>query len=115
MPRADDIRWFKQQFRGQIERELTGTPFDLDMIIAIACQETGYIWSVLRKKQLPLDRVVALAADPRRQRWNQRSVTSGQLAAEYGFTDIDGSRPDVWRYNQAIEAGDHDANPSDYR
>ena len=60
MPRADDIRWFKQQFRGQIERELTGTPFDLDMIIAIACQETGYIWSVLRKKPLPLDRVVAL-------------------------------------------------------
>ena len=50
MPRADDIRWFKQQFRGQIDRELTGMPFDLDMIIAIACQETGYIWSVLRKK-----------------------------------------------------------------
>jgi hypothetical protein len=60
MPKADDIRWFKQQFRGQIERELTGTPFDLDMIVAIACQETGYIWSVLRKKQLPLERIVAL-------------------------------------------------------
>jgi hypothetical protein len=27
-------------------------------------------------------------------------VTSGQLVAEYGFTDIDASRPDVWRYNQ---------------
>lgn len=60
MPGHDDIRWFKQQFRGQIERELTGTPFDLDMIVAIACQETGYIWSTLRKKQLPLERVVAL-------------------------------------------------------
>jgi NAD(P)-dependent dehydrogenase (short-subunit alcohol dehydrogenase family) len=59
--------------------------------------------------------VVALATDPRRERWNQRSVTSAQLAAEYGFTDIDGSRPDVWRYNQAVEDGDHDANPSDYR
>jgi NAD(P)-dependent dehydrogenase (short-subunit alcohol dehydrogenase family) len=42
--------------------------------------------------------VAALAADPDRTRWNQRSVTSGELAAEYGFTDLDGSRPDVWRY-----------------
>jgi NAD(P)-dependent dehydrogenase (short-subunit alcohol dehydrogenase family) len=59
--------------------------------------------------------VVALATDPMRQRWNQRSVTSGQLAAEYGFTDIDGSRPDVWRYEEAVEGGNRDANPSDYR
>jgi hypothetical protein len=41
--------------------------------------------------------VAALAADPDRARWNQQSVTSGQLAAVYGFTDIDGSQPDVWR------------------
>jgi hypothetical protein len=60
MPTADNIRWFKQQFRAQIEAALTGLPFDLDMIVAIACQETGYIWSVLRNKQLPLERVVAL-------------------------------------------------------
>jgi NAD(P)-dependent dehydrogenase (short-subunit alcohol dehydrogenase family) len=59
--------------------------------------------------------VVALAADPTRQRWNQRSVTSAQLAAEYGFTDIDGSRPDVWRYSEDVEAGKKDADPSDYR
>jgi hypothetical protein len=60
MPIADHIRWFKQQFRAQIEAALTGAPFDLDMIVAIAYQETGYIWSVLRTKQLPLDKVVAL-------------------------------------------------------
>ena len=60
MPAADDIRWFKQMFRSQIEPALTATPFDVDMIVAIASQETGYIWSVLRKKQLPLERVVAL-------------------------------------------------------
>jgi NAD(P)-dependent dehydrogenase (short-subunit alcohol dehydrogenase family) len=59
--------------------------------------------------------VVALATDPTRQRWNQRSVTSAQLAAEYGFTDLDGSRPDVWRYDQDVEGGKKDANPSDYR
>lgn len=40
--------------------------------------------------------VAAMAADPGRARWNQHSVTSADLAREYGFTDIDGSRPDSW-------------------
>lgn len=40
--------------------------------------------------------IAALAADPARARWNQRSVTSAQLAQEYGVTDIDGSQPDTW-------------------
>jgi NAD(P)-dependent dehydrogenase (short-subunit alcohol dehydrogenase family) len=59
--------------------------------------------------------VAALAADPTRRRWNQQSVTSGQLAAEYGFTDLDGSRPDVWRYIEAVERGDREVRPADYR
>lgn len=50
--------------------------------------------------------VVALATDPDRARWNQRSVDSGRLARAYGFTDVDGSRPDVWRYMQAVENGE---------
>jgi NAD(P)-dependent dehydrogenase (short-subunit alcohol dehydrogenase family) len=58
--------------------------------------------------------VAALAADPYRHWWNQKSVSSGQLAQEYGFTDIDGSQPDIWKYNAAIEAGLH-ADPDDYR
>jgi NAD(P)-dependent dehydrogenase (short-subunit alcohol dehydrogenase family) len=41
--------------------------------------------------------VAALAADPDRARWNQQSVSSGQLAAEYGFTDVDGAQPDIWK------------------
>jgi hypothetical protein len=40
--------------------------------------------------------VAALAADPDRARWNQRSVTAGQLAREYGCTDLDGTQPDAW-------------------
>jgi NAD(P)-dependent dehydrogenase (short-subunit alcohol dehydrogenase family) len=40
--------------------------------------------------------VAALAADPQRARWNQGSTTSAELAREYGFTDVDGSRPDSW-------------------
>jgi NAD(P)-dependent dehydrogenase (short-subunit alcohol dehydrogenase family) len=41
--------------------------------------------------------VAALAADDKRARWNQHSVTAGQLAQEYGFTDLDDSQPDAWR------------------
>ena len=42
--------------------------------------------------------VAALAADPERTRWNGQSLSSGGLARIYGFTDLDGSRPDAWRY-----------------
>jgi NAD(P)-dependent dehydrogenase (short-subunit alcohol dehydrogenase family) len=59
--------------------------------------------------------VAALASDPERARWNQQSVTSGQLAAEYGFTDLDGSRPDVWRYIDDVHDRGLDADPMDYR
>ncbi|MET0385319.1 MAG: SDR family oxidoreductase, partial [Polyangiales bacterium] len=41
--------------------------------------------------------VVALASDPERARWNGQSLSSGGLAKVYGFTDLDGSRPDAWR------------------
>ncbi len=40
--------------------------------------------------------VAAVAADPDRARWNQQSVSSVELARQYGFTDVDGRRPDVW-------------------
>jgi NAD(P)-dependent dehydrogenase (short-subunit alcohol dehydrogenase family) len=42
--------------------------------------------------------VAALAVDGDRARWNQRSVSSGELAAVYGFTDVDGSQPDIWSH-----------------
>jgi NAD(P)-dependent dehydrogenase (short-subunit alcohol dehydrogenase family) len=42
--------------------------------------------------------VAALATDPERARWNGASTSSGALAQEYGFTDVDGTRPDAWRY-----------------
>jgi NAD(P)-dependent dehydrogenase (short-subunit alcohol dehydrogenase family) len=40
--------------------------------------------------------VAAIGADAHRSRWNQRSVTSAELAREYGFTDLDGRQPDGW-------------------
>jgi NAD(P)-dependent dehydrogenase (short-subunit alcohol dehydrogenase family) len=59
--------------------------------------------------------VVALATDADRARWNQQSVSSGQLAQEYGFTDLDGSRPDVWRFMEEIREPGLDAPHDDYR
>ncbi len=41
--------------------------------------------------------VAAIAADPDRARWNQRSASSAELAREYGFTDVDGRQPDAWK------------------
>jgi NAD(P)-dependent dehydrogenase (short-subunit alcohol dehydrogenase family) len=49
--------------------------------------------------------VVALATDRDRARWNQDSVSSGQLAQLYGFTDVDGSQPDIWRYIEEVHDG----------
>jgi NAD(P)-dependent dehydrogenase (short-subunit alcohol dehydrogenase family) len=59
--------------------------------------------------------VVALATDPDRGRWNQRSVDAGTLAKEYGFTDVDGSRPDVWRFIEEERRPDDDVDFDDYR
>ena len=49
--------------------------------------------------------IVSLALDPNRARWNQRSVSSGQLAGVYGFTDVDGTSPDLWRHMEESEHG----------
>ena len=59
--------------------------------------------------------IVALAGDPDRRRWNQQSVSSGQLARAYGFTDLDGSRPDIWRYIEEVRDAGRQANLGDYR
>ena len=58
--------------------------------------------------------VAALAADHDKRRWNQRSVSSGELAQVYGFTDIDGSQPDIWRYLSDTREG-RKAELSTYR
>jgi NAD(P)-dependent dehydrogenase (short-subunit alcohol dehydrogenase family) len=55
--------------------------------------------------------VAALAADPERSRWSGQSLSSGGLAQEYGFTDLDGTRPDCWRY--MVEVVDTGSPPGD--
>lgn len=59
--------------------------------------------------------VVALAQDPDVARWNGQSLSSGQLARIYGFTDLDGSQPDAWRYMEESHDGDNPPDVADYR
>ncbi|MFD3540083.1 SDR family oxidoreductase [Streptomyces sp. NPDC058662] len=59
--------------------------------------------------------VAALAADPDVARWNGQSLSSGQLAGVYGFTDLDGSRPDAWRYMVEVQDPDRPADTTGYR
>jgi NAD(P)-dependent dehydrogenase (short-subunit alcohol dehydrogenase family) len=59
--------------------------------------------------------VAALAADPDVHRRNGGSFSSGELAREYGFTDLDGSRPDCWRYLVEVQDAGLPADPAGYR
>ncbi|MFE5566639.1 MULTISPECIES: SDR family oxidoreductase [Amycolatopsis] len=59
--------------------------------------------------------VAALAGDAEVARWNGKSMSSGELAKEYGFTDLDGSRPDCWRYLVEVQDPGLPADVTGYR
>ncbi|MFF3501319.1 SDR family oxidoreductase [Streptomyces sp. NPDC003247] len=59
--------------------------------------------------------VAALAADPEVSRFNGHSLSSGGLAPVYGFTDVDGSRPDAWRYLVEVQDAGKPADTTGYR
>jgi hypothetical protein len=60
MPNTNDMRWFKTNFQDKINAAIAGTPFTIDLMTALACQETGEIWPILRKTDLSLDRILEL-------------------------------------------------------
>jgi NAD(P)-dependent dehydrogenase (short-subunit alcohol dehydrogenase family) len=59
--------------------------------------------------------IAALAADPDVARWNGQSVSAGQLAPIYGFTDVDGTQPDCWRYLVEVQEAGLPADDTGYR
>jgi NAD(P)-dependent dehydrogenase (short-subunit alcohol dehydrogenase family) len=59
--------------------------------------------------------VAHLAGDPDVARWSGQSVSSGQLAQVYGFTDLDGSQPDAWRYIREVQDAGKPADATGYR
>ncbi|MFC3503013.1 SDR family oxidoreductase [Micromonospora krabiensis] len=59
--------------------------------------------------------VAALAADPDRARWNGQSLDAGGLAQVYGFTDLDGTRPNFFRYHEEVIKPGRPADDTGYR
>jgi NAD(P)-dependent dehydrogenase (short-subunit alcohol dehydrogenase family) len=59
--------------------------------------------------------VAALAADPGLARRNGGSFSSGELARDYGYTDLDGSQPDCWRYMVEVQDAGLPPDPAGYR
>jgi len=59
--------------------------------------------------------VAALAADPDRARLNGQSLSSAGLARIYSFDDLDGSRPDCWRYLKEVQEAGRPADATGYR
>jgi NAD(P)-dependent dehydrogenase (short-subunit alcohol dehydrogenase family) len=59
--------------------------------------------------------VAHLAGDPDAARWSGQSLSSGQLAKVYGFTDLDGSQPDCWRYLREVMDAGKPADVTGYR
>jgi len=44
MNTKDAIQWLKQRFQKELTQGLAGTPYSIDLLVAIAYQETGYLW-----------------------------------------------------------------------
>jgi NAD(P)-dependent dehydrogenase (short-subunit alcohol dehydrogenase family) len=59
--------------------------------------------------------IAALAADPEVARWSGQSLSSGALAQVYGFTDVDGTQPDAWRYIVEVREAGRQADDTGYR
>lgn len=59
--------------------------------------------------------VAHLAGDPDVGRYAGQTVSSGDLAKVYGFTDVDGSRPDCWRYMREVQDPGKPADATGYR
>lgn len=51
----------------------------------------------------------------RRLAFLEPSLSNGELAEIYGFTDLDGSQPDAWRYVVEVQDAGKPANVTGYR
>lgn len=58
-----NLLWFKENFGQQIESRLTNTPFDTSLLMAIAYQETGYVWSRMINKTSIEDLLLSCTGD----------------------------------------------------
>lgn len=80
-----------------------------------ATGERGHFAAISESPRFVGRAVVALAADPTVLARSGGSFSSGGLAREYGFTDVDGSAPDCWRYMVQVQDPGLPADSTGYR
>jgi hypothetical protein len=84
MINKDALRWFKDTFATDLAAAVQGTPFSVDLLVAIAAQETGEIWAPLRDK-LPVAQLLEICVgDTLDENRGRRAFprTHAHLAAE---------------------------------
>src|SRR4051794_30634953 len=75
----DEITWFKQNFAADVLPALSGTPISIDLVCAIAFQESGELWSRTRQ-HLPRDEVLRLAVGDTLDAPNRSAFPKGKAA-----------------------------------
>jgi len=55
-----DVAWFRAAYGAEMEAAVSGSPITVAHLMAVACQETGYLWSVLRRKGMSPSLIAAL-------------------------------------------------------
>ncbi len=58
-----NLVWFKDTFGATIRNKLQNTPFDVDLLTAIAYQETGYLWGRMINKTTLEDLLLCCTGD----------------------------------------------------
>ena len=77
--------------------------------------EGGHFAAISESPRFVGRAIAALAADPGVLARSGGSFSSGGLARDYGFTDLDGSAPDCWRYMDEVQEAGLPANADGYR
>ncbi|GAA1498142.1 SDR family oxidoreductase [Paeniglutamicibacter kerguelensis] len=80
-----------------------------------ATAENGHFAAISESPRFVGRAVAALAADPSVHARTGGSFSSGELARDYGFTDVDGSAPDCWRYLVEVQDAGLPADSTGYR
>jgi hypothetical protein len=60
MTLKEALTWFKKNFNANLQSSVKNTPYSVDLLCAMAYQETGYIWSTMANK-LAIKEIAMLA------------------------------------------------------
>src|SRR5687768_15200156 len=87
-------RWLMTHFRDPLERAVEGTPFSVELLCGIACQETAFLWLPFVDKGLAASEILArcigdASGDAPNTSRSPFPRTTAAFRTEYGdaFTD----------------------------